>query len=168
MPRRTRHSGCSTTPCGTTTRLRGSSGGSWSSSWVISRCGWRRWTSPGKKNTASTPRESSGEYMGCAGRVANGVHTVYCSYATAGGHALVGARIYLPAEQLQDPDRRAALGVGADVVFRTKPQLAQDILADLIADETMPPWAAGDEVYGRSSQLRTFVQEHGIGYWMRV
>lgn len=30
-------------------------------------------------------------YMGCAGRVANGVNTVYCSYATARGHALVGA-----------------------------------------------------------------------------
>jgi SRSO17 transposase len=105
------------------------------------------------EHTAGVKRQ----YMGCAGRVANGVNTVYCSYATPGGHALVGARIYLPAEQLEDPDRRAALGIGADVVFRTKPQLAQDILADLIADETMPPWAAGDEVYGRSSQLRTFL-----------
>ncbi|GAB3809463.1 hypothetical protein GCM10027605_44680 [Micromonospora zhanjiangensis] len=51
--------------------------------------------------------------MGCAGRIANGVNTVYCSYATPGGHALVGARIYVPADQLADPDRRAVrLGVG--------------------------------------------------------
>jgi SRSO17 transposase len=33
------------------------------------------------------------QYMGCAGRIANGVNTVYCSYATPAGHALVGARI---------------------------------------------------------------------------
>ncbi len=108
------------------------------------------------------------QYMGCAGRVANGVNTVYCSYATPGGHALVGARIYLPAEQLADPGRRAALGISPTMEFRTKPQLAQDILADMIADQTMPPWAAGDEVYGRSGGLRTFLQDNGIGYVMRV
>ena len=32
------------------------------------------------------------QYMGCAGQVANGVNTVHCSYATRGGHALIGAR----------------------------------------------------------------------------
>lgn len=36
------------------------------------------------------------QYMGCAGGSANGVNTVYCSYATPGGHALVGARIGCP------------------------------------------------------------------------
>ena len=108
------------------------------------------------------------QYMGCAGRIANGVNTVYCSYATTGGHALVGARIWVPEDQLADTDRRTALGIPADVVFKTKPQLAQDILADMIADQTMPPWAAGDEVYGRSSTLRTFLQNNRIGYVLRV
>ncbi len=108
------------------------------------------------------------QYMGCAGRVANGVNTVYCSYATPGGHALVGARIYVPEEQITDPDRRAALGIGADVEFKTKPRLAQDILTDMIADKTIPPWIAGDEVYGRSGKLRTFLADNGIGYVMRV
>jgi SRSO17 transposase len=108
------------------------------------------------------------QYMGCAGRIANGVNTVYCSYATPGGHALVGARIWVPEGQLTDTDRRAALGIPADVVFKTKPQLAQDILADMVADQTMPPWAAGDEVYGRSSNLRTFLQDNEIGYVLRV
>jgi len=108
------------------------------------------------------------QYMGCAGRIANGVNTVYCSYAAQGGHALVGARIWVPEDQLADTDRRAELGVPADVVFKTKPRLAQDILADMIADQTMPPWAAGDEVYGRSSKLRTFLADNEIGYVLRV
>ena len=85
-----------------------------------------------------------------------------------GGHALVGARVYVPVDQLDDPDRRAALGVGADVPFRTKPQLAIDILTDMVADHTMPPWAAGDEVYGRAGELRTFLQDNEIGYVLRV
>lgn len=108
------------------------------------------------------------QYMGCAGRVANGVNTVYCSYATPGGHALVGAAIYLPADECDDADRRAALGVPDDVVFATKPRLAQDILTDMVADGTIPPWAAGDEVYGRCGKLRKFLQDNGIGYVMRV
>jgi hypothetical protein len=32
----------------------------------------------------------------------------------------------------------------------------------------MPPWVAGDEVYGRSGALRTFLQDNQIGYVMRV
>jgi SRSO17 transposase len=116
------------------------------------------------ERTAGTKRQ----YMGCAGRVANGVNTVYCSYATSGGHALVGARIYVPEEQLADTGDRAALGIPAGVEFKTKPQLAQDILADMVADMTIPPWIAGDEVYGRSGKLRGFLEDNGIGYVMRV
>ncbi|MFL6145113.1 MAG: transposase [Labedaea sp.] len=108
------------------------------------------------------------QYMGCAGRIANGVNTVYCSNATPGGHALLGARIWVPEDQLTDTDRRAALGIPADVAFKTKPQVAQDIPADMIADQTMPPWAAGDEVYGRSSKLRAFLQDNQIGYVLRL
>jgi SRSO17 transposase len=116
------------------------------------------------EHTAGAKRQ----YMGCAGRVANGVNTVYCSYATPGGHALVGARIYVPEEQLTDPDRRAALGIPAAVGFKTKSQLARDILAEMIADESIPPWIAGDEVYGRAGKLRAFLEDNGIGYVMRV
>lgn len=116
------------------------------------------------ESTAGVKRQ----YMGCAGRIASGVNTVYCSYATPGGHALVGARVYLPAEQLDDPQRRATLGIDATTKFRTKPQLATDILTDMVADHTMPPWAAGDEVYGRSSKLREFLQDNEIGYVLRV
>lgn len=108
------------------------------------------------------------QYMGCAGQVANGINTVHCSFATRGGHALIGARLYLPAEQLDDPDRRTELGIPADVVFRTKPQLAIDIITDALADQTMPPWCAGDEVYGRSGQLRRHLEDHQIGYVLRV
>jgi SRSO17 transposase len=52
----------------------------------------------GQEKTGAATAGVKRQYMGCAGRVANGVNTVYCSYATPGGHALVGAAIYLPAE----------------------------------------------------------------------
>jgi SRSO17 transposase len=122
----------------------------------------------GQEKTGQATAGVQRQYLGCAGKITNGVNVVYCSYATPGGHALVGARLYIPADQLADDDRRAALGIGADVRFQTKPQLARAICADMIADHTMPPWAAGDEVYGRSGQLREFFEEHEIGYVLRV
>jgi SRSO17 transposase len=122
----------------------------------------------GQEKTGDATAGVKRQYMGCAGRIANGVNTVYCSYATGGGHALVGARIYVPADQVTDPTRAAALGIDAKVEFKTKPQLAVDILADMVADHTMPPWAAGDEVYGRAGGLRKFLQDNEIGYVLRV
>jgi SRSO17 transposase len=122
----------------------------------------------GQEKTGTATAGVKRQYMGCAGRIANGVNTVYCSYATPGGHALVGARIWVPAEQLDDPERRVALGIDARIEFKTKPQLAIDILTDMVADTTMPPWAAGDEVYGRAGELRKFLQDNEIGYVLRV
>lgn len=76
--------------------------------------------------------------------------------------------VYVPADQLDDPDRRATLGIDAQIELKTKLQLAIDILTDMIADHTMPPWASGDEVYGRTGELRAFLQDNEIGYVLRV
>jgi SRSO17 transposase len=122
----------------------------------------------GQEKQGSATAGVQRQYMGCAGRIANGVNTVYCTYATRRGHGLIGARIYLPAQQIEDTHLRAALGVPDDVEFKTKPQLAIDILTDQVADHTMPPWCAGDEVYGRSGELRRFLETHETGYVLRV
>jgi SRSO17 transposase len=122
----------------------------------------------GQEKSGSATAGTQRQYMGCAGRIANGVNTVYCSYATPGGHALVAARIYVPDDQLDDHERRDAIGIGGDVEFKTKPELAVDICAEMVADGTMPPWAAGDEVYGRSGHLRAYLEDHGVGYVLRV
>jgi len=54
--------------------------------------------------------------------------------------------------------------VPEDVVFKTKPALATDILTDLHAAGLLPPWATGDEVYGRDKTLREFCEQHDRGY----
>jgi len=106
--------------------------------------------------------------MGCAGGVANGVNTEHGSYATARGHALAGARLYIPREQIEDAERRDRLGIPAGLEFKTKPQLAIEITADAIADGTMPLWPAGDEVYGQPGELRGHLERHRTGYVLRV
>jgi SRSO17 transposase len=112
------------------------------------------------ESTAGVKRQ----YAGCAGRVSNAVNVVYATLATSRGHALVGARPYLPREWAEDPDRRANAGVPEHVVFKTKPALAVDLLTDLHTAGLLPPWATGDEVYGRDQTLREFCERHSVGY----
>ena len=97
--------------------------------------------------------------MGCAGRVANGINVVYCSYATTAGHAVIGARPYVPRDWADDRQRRQAAGIPEDLEFATKPQLAAEIVKQLLAEGRCPPWVTGDEVYGRDAGLRTFCED---------
>jgi SRSO17 transposase len=112
------------------------------------------------ESTAGVKRQ----YVGCAGRVSNAVNIVYATLATTRGHALVGARPYLPREWAEDPSLRAKAAIPEQVPFKTKPALAVDILTGLHAAGQLPPWATGDEVYGRDKALREFCEQHDVGY----
>ena len=76
------------------------------------------------------------QYLGCAGKVANGINTVHLAYVREHtGHALTGARQWIPRGQIEDPVRSAVLGLPPDLAFRTKGQLARiDIAAEVLAD----------------------------------
>jgi SRSO17 transposase len=109
------------------------------------------------------------QYLGCAGRVANGINTVHLSYVREGaGHALVGARQWIPAEHIADPVRSLVMGLPLDLQFRTKGQLAIDVCAAAYADGIGFDFACGDEVYGSCTQLREFFEARGQGYVLRV
>jgi SRSO17 transposase len=109
------------------------------------------------------------QYMGCAGRVANGINTVHLCYVREHtGHALIGARQWIPREQIADPVKSLVTGLPPDLEFRTKGQLAIDIFAAAYADCISFDFACGDEVYGNCTQLREFFQDRGQAYVLRV
>ena len=109
------------------------------------------------------------QYLGCAGRVANGINTVHLSCVRdKTGHALIGARQWIPAEHLADPVKSLLTGLPPDLAFRTKVQLAIDICTDAYADGLAFDFACGDEVYGSCTQLREFFETRGQAYVLRV
>ena len=56
------------------------------------------------------------QYLGCAGRVANGINTVHLSYVRErAGHALIGARQWVPREHLEDPVKSLVMGLPLDL-----------------------------------------------------
>jgi SRSO17 transposase len=109
------------------------------------------------------------QYLGCAGRVANGINTVHLAYVREhAGHTLIGARQWVPREQIEDPVRSLVMGLPPDLGFRTKGQLAIDIATEASADGVRFDFFCGDEVYGNCTQLRAFFEERSQGYVLRV
>jgi len=109
------------------------------------------------------------QYLGCAGRVANGITTVHLSYVREGtGHALIGARQWVPREHIADPVRSLVMGLPLDLAFRTKGQLAIDLSTDVAAGGIRPDFYCGDEVYGSCTQLREHFEATSQAYVLRV
>jgi SRSO17 transposase len=109
------------------------------------------------------------QYMGCAGRVANGINTVHLAYVREKtGHALIGARQWIPEEHIEDPVKSLVMGLPLDLRFRTKGQLAIDICADAYADGLAFDFICGDEVYGSCTRLREYLEGQGQAYVLRV
>jgi SRSO17 transposase len=108
------------------------------------------------------------QYVGCAGKVANAVNFVNATYSTPRGHALIGSRLYIPAEHLTDDATRAAMGIDPDHEFKTKPRLGTDLLTDALDAGVRVAWCTADAVYGRDRGLRETCERRGIGYSLGV
>jgi SRSO17 transposase len=109
------------------------------------------------------------QYLGCAGRVANGINTVHLSYVREKtGHALIGARQWIPREHIEDPVKSLLMGLPLNLEFRTKGQLAIDISKDADDDGIRPDFYCGDEVYGTCTELREHFEAEGQAYVLRV
>jgi SRSO17 transposase len=94
---------------------------------------------------------------------------VHLAYAREGtGHALIAARQWIPREHLDDPGKRKVMGLPPDLVFRTKGQLAIDLISEVLADGIGLDFVCGDEVYGSCTPLRQYLEACGLAYVLRV
>lgn len=107
------------------------------------------------------------QWCGRLGKVDNCQVGIYLAYASREGHALVDFRLYLPAEWAKDRPRRKKAGVPREARFRTRHELALQML-----DERGPllphGWVSGDDEMGRSSWFRKQLRSRGERYLLAV
>jgi SRSO17 transposase len=108
------------------------------------------------------------QHAGITGQVENCQTVVNCAYVTACGHALFDFRLYLPKAWCRDRGRRQRAQVPADVAFQTKTELATGMVTGAVKAAVPFGWAAGDEVYGRSSKLRAACEDTKKGFVFAV
>jgi len=95
------------------------------------------------------------QYSGTLGRTDNCQIGVFANYASVHGHTFIDRRLYLPKEWADDQARCQAAGVPKNVIFRTKPELALEMLSEALEAGLPFRWVGGDSVYGDNP---TFVQ----------
>ncbi len=117
-------------------------------------------------------RRSAGvqrQYSGTAGRVENCQMGVFLAYAAPGGErALIDRELYLPESWTGDRERCRQAGIGDDVEFATKPELARAMAERAVAAGVPFSWFTADEAYGQNPGLRGWLEEQQIACVMAV
>jgi SRSO17 transposase len=107
------------------------------------------------------------QYSGTLGGVALCQVTVTLTFASGRGHALIDRALYLPEARAADGEHRELAGIPDEVMFATKPQLADELLGRAHQRGIRAAFAAGDEVYG-GRELRQAIRSRNMGYVLAV
>ena len=108
------------------------------------------------------------QYTGSAGKVTNCQVGVSLSVATWTQHLPIDFELYLPRDWTDDDARRAEARIPEEVQFKTKLELAMDMIDCALQDDVPPGMVLVDSAYGTSSQFRTQLRERGLSYGVAV
>lgn len=98
----------------------------------------------------------SRQYCGTVGKVDNCQVGVFAAYASGHGYALIDKRLFIPKKWFTDAyrERRIKCNLPEDIVFRTKPQLAVEMLNALVKEDVLPfKYVLADSLYGISPEF---------------
>jgi len=88
------------------------------------------------------------QYLGCVGKVDNGIVTVHIGVCKASFKTLLDAELYLPKEWNEDRKRCRAAGIPDAMVYRPKWQIALEELDRAKTKGVCLDWLTFDEGYG--------------------
>jgi SRSO17 transposase len=107
------------------------------------------------------------QWLGRLGKVDNGQVGVFMAYASYHEHALVDVRLYLPQAWAKDRARRQRCGIPKTERYRTRHELALEMLRE--TGPLLPHgWVTGDDEMGRSSHFRAELRRLNEPYLLAV
>ena len=107
----------------------------------------------------------SRQYCGALGKVASSQVGVFVGYASNKGYTLVAGQLFVPEEWFgeQMAQMREEVGLPSDLTFRTKPQIAIELLQAIVERGILlGRWVAADALYGNSPSFRDAVAALGL------
>jgi SRSO17 transposase len=112
------------------------------------------------------------QYCGELGKRANCQAGVFVGYVSPQGYTLLDRRLYVPAEWLTDDayaERRRQCGLPPDLIFKTKPALAQELRAAVVKSQALRcRWVVADEAFGDNPGFLDGVAGLGLWYFAEV
>jgi SRSO17 transposase len=118
-----------------------------------------------KKGTESVGVQR--QWCGRLGKVDNCQVGVYLAYVGREEHALVDTRLYLPKGWARSKQKRGKCGVPKEIKFRTRHELALEMLDEHAA--VLPhAWVTGDDEMGKVPEFRGQLDARGERYLLAV
>jgi SRSO17 transposase len=108
------------------------------------------------------------QYSGTLGKVGNCQVAVSIHLATDEASVPLDFRLYLPRSWTDDPDRMKKVGVPEGTVFKTKWELALELIDDLCLWDVPQGVVVSDTGYGRINEFRHELIERGLEYLTEV
>jgi SRSO17 transposase len=108
------------------------------------------------------------QYCGQLGKQDNCQNAVSISAANHYASLPIGYRLYLPKEWADDEARRRKAGVPDDVTFKTKPEIALDLVKQARKDGIPCGVVLADAGYGADTKFRDALTEMGLPYAMGI
>lgn len=108
------------------------------------------------------------QYTGSAGKITNCQIAVTLSVATAESHAPIDVELYMPRAWTDNAERRRNARVPDTLEFKTKPQLALDMMSRAVKAKTPEGVVLADSAYGTSGEFRDGIRELGLHFAVGV
>lgn len=108
------------------------------------------------------------QYTGTAGKVTNCQVAVSLTVATRQQHLALDMELYVPRAWVDDAARRAESKIPKEVGFRTKPEMALELIARWVLEGVPNATLCADSGYGYDSKFRGGVTQLGFRYTVGV
>jgi len=112
------------------------------------------------------------QYCGTLGKVENCQVGVFAAYASSQGYAFLDTRLFIPEKWFSEDyqERRGKCELPKQISFKSKAQLAAEMLKDLDKSETVPfKWVLADSIYGSNPDFIEAVEAcEGVHYFVSI
>jgi FOG: Transposase len=111
----------------------------------------------------------SRQYAGVSGKTDNCQVSVHISLSNEKYCSLIGTKLYLPESWTEDAERCEAAGIPeSERKFRTKPELALELVKDAVKTGVEFDFINGDGLYGHNSELTRALDDVGKLYVLDI
>ena len=106
-------------------------------------------------------------YCGNVGKISNSQVAVFCCLSNGNFASMVDARLYLPQDWCNDPDRCTEAGIpDQDRKFKTKLNLTLDIIHQQVSNRVCFDYVGAEGFYGKDANLAKEIDKMGYIYML--
>ena len=102
------------------------------------------------------------QYLGCVGKLDNGIVTVHLGVCKGRYKTLIDAELFLPEEWAKDRERCKAAGIPDDMEYRPKADIALEEVDRAKANKVHLDWITFDEGYGKDPEFIRGLDERDL------